>query len=83
MSKLSRTIYELLFVDVNTNKVSYTKLWSNIGNLVACVLFCYCVIGDKASTELWFVFGSLVIGNATFNKLLNFKYGKAAENKDE
>ena len=74
---------EFLFIDAFTGQVSHTKFWSNVGHALACGLFAFSVITGDASTELWFIFGTLVMGNATANKLLNIKYGIPANPTDD
>lgn len=64
-----------MFYDSHSDKISHTKFWSNIGHFLACGLFAFTVFTNVATVELWFVFGTLVMGNATAHKLLNLKYG--------
>lgn len=67
-------LVRLLIVDSHSGKISHTKFWSNVGHGLACVLFAFSVYKGMATTELWFVFGTLVMGNATAHKLLNMRY---------
>lgn len=77
--KIIKFLRELLVVDSRSGHISHTKFWSNIGHAVACTMFVYTVLKGNASVELWFVFGSLVMGNATAHKILNYKYGSVAD----
>ena len=59
----------LLVVDQANNRLSHTKLWSNVGYLIMCYTFLYAVMfGSQAGAELWLIFGGLVIGNRSLNK---------------
>lgn len=65
------------YLNPTTGKLSHTKFWSNIGHLVMTIAFIYEVTQGRASTDLWLVYGALVMGNATANKIINAKYNPA------
>lgn len=75
---MKKFITDFLFINAQTGNISTTKFWSNVGSAIMCGGFAYMVYKGTASTELWFVFGALVMGNSTANKILNFKYGQGA-----
>lgn len=75
MKSVMAYLNELLVIDSRSGRISHTKLWSNIGHAIVCCMFVFTVIDGKAGVDLWFVFGGLVMGNATAHKMLNLKYG--------
>jgi len=79
MSSSFTFIKQFLFIDSKTKQISHTKFWSNVGHAIMCGAFAFCVYKGVATTELWFVFGTLVMGNATANKILNMRFGVKAE----
>lgn len=74
--KLLHYINQLFIVDQDKKQISHTKLWSNVGYLLVCVAFVHQIWDSTASTELYLVFGGLVLGNRTLNKFIS-------RNKDE
>ena len=69
MTTVLHKLAALLLIDQDKNRLSHTKLWSNIGYAIMCYTFVYAVMfGSQASAELWLIFGGLVIGNRSLNK---------------
>lgn len=66
-----RFLGNLFVIDQNTKQVSHTKLWSNVGYLIMCIAFLHQVWDSSVTTELYLVFGALVIGNRTLNKYIS------------
>lgn len=64
LRKLFTFIYEFLFIDSRTDKMSHTKFLSVAAGIMMLVMFPYAVIhGDNAGAELWLIFGGLVFGS--------------------
>lgn len=79
MKRKLEFLKQFFFIDDHTGKISHNKFWSNVGYAVMCFSFVYCVYTGKAEVDLWLVFGTLVMGNATANKVLKLKYGNKAD----
>jgi len=62
---------DLLIIDQDKKQISHTKFWSNVGYLIMCVAFLHQVWDSTASTELYLVFGGIVVGNRTLNKFIS------------
>jgi hypothetical protein len=70
-------IYNFLFVCQKTGEVSHTHFWSQIGHAVMVYTFVYAVMyGSEIDYELWLLFGVVIIGNRTLNKVFSAKGDK-------
>ena len=67
-----KRIAELIFIDEH-GKWSHTKFWANIGNLIITYAFVHQVLLGTATTELYTMYGVIVIGNRTLNKFMQLK----------
>jgi len=66
---------QLFFINQETEKISHTKFWSNIGYASMVVTFLWAVIkGTTIDPVLWVLFGAIVIGNHTADKLLKYHF---------
>ena len=71
MRQAIKFLYRLLFID-DTNHVSHTKFWSNVGYACLCFTFVYAVMyGTTVDVMIWALFGVVVIGNRTLVYLFN------------
>lgn len=73
-----KKLYELIFIEQATNKLSHTKMWSNVGYAIMCWSFVHVVLEGKTdiAPELWILFGVTVIGNKSLHKYLDSKGNK-------
>lgn len=73
-------LYDFLFYDPKTNKVSHTKFWSNVGYGLMCFNFVYSVVHPtELDATIWMLFGAIVIGNRSLLKILKI----TKDNKNE
>lgn len=80
MKKPFQFLYQFLFVDQNTGKLSHTKFWSHIGYGTMSYTFTYAVMyGTTVDVTIWALFGLVVIGNRTILQLM----GRAADKKTD
>lgn len=63
-----------LLTDPATGRLSHTRLWSNLGCLVATVLFAKIGWTGELSPEVWAIFLVGVCGSAAVSKLTALKY---------
>lgn len=63
-----------LFADPATGRLSHTRLWSNVGSLVATVLFAKTGWDGQLSAEVWAIYLAGVCGSAAISKALSLKY---------
>ncbi len=62
-------------VTTNSNRVSQSKVWANIGSAVATWAFIYITIHDKMTWEIFFAYLGTVAGFTQVSKWLSYKYG--------
>jgi len=65
-------LYQFLFIDQETNTLSHTKFWSNIGYAIMCWSFVWVIYQGKTEVDymLWLLFGVVVIGNRTLKTVM-------------
>lgn len=71
MRQAIKFLYRLLILD-DSNQISHTKFWSNVGYACLCFTFVYAVMyGTTVDVMIWALFGVVVIGNRTIVYLFN------------
>jgi len=78
-----RTRRNLLLIDQDKNQISHTKFWANVGYLLMCIAFIHQVWVGTATTELYLVFGGIVIGNRTLTKFITRTPNERKGNTEE
>ena len=63
-----------LIIDSTTGKVSSSRFWYSVGNLVATWAFVFLIIKGLANEWTWFIYLGLLTGNKTAEKMLTLKY---------
>ena len=70
-------LYNFLFIESATGKVSHSKFFSVVGYVVLIWAFIYALMyGSLISYEFWTLFAVVVIGNKTLKKHLELKSRK-------
>jgi len=64
-----------LILDGNTGRVVGTKLASVTGHLLMSVFFCYHNYKHGFIGEQWMIYGTIVAGHKTAEKLIGLKWG--------
>lgn len=62
-------------VTTNSDRVSQSKIWANIGSAVASWAFIYITLHDKMTWEIFFAYLGTVAGFTQVSKWLSYKYG--------
>lgn len=62
-------------VSTPDGKVSHSKLWSNLGFVVASFIVVYLTIVDKLTIEYFLVYIASTVSNSTASKIIAVKYG--------
>ncbi len=71
MRQAIKFLYRLLILD-DSNQISHTKFWSNVGYACLCFTFVYAVMyGTTVDVMIWALFGVVVVGNRTLVYLFN------------
>ena len=71
MRQAIKFLYRLLILD-DSNQISHTKFWSNVGYACLCFTFVYAVMyGTTVDVMIWALFGVVVVGNRTIIYLFN------------
>ena len=74
---------DLFVIDQDKHQVSHTKFWANVGYLLMCVAFMHQVWMSTSTTELYLVFGGIVIGNRTLTKFITRTPNERKGNTEE
>lgn len=62
-------------VSTADGKVSHSKLWSNLGFVVASFIVVYLTVVDKLTTEYFLIYLASTVSNSTASKIIAVKYG--------
>lgn len=74
MTRPARLQLRDLVADPATGRLSHTRLWSNVGLALACVVFVRQGWTGQMSSEFFGIFLAGVCGNAAVSKFLSMKY---------
>ena len=75
MDKIIYNLKQFLIVNQETKKISHTKFWSNIGYGTLVGSFIWAVLKNATIDPLlWVLFGSVVVGNHTMDKILKYHF---------
>ena len=72
-----------LILDRNTGRVVGTKLASVTGHLLMSIFFAYHNYKYGFNGEQWMIYGSIVAGHKTAEKLIGLKWGGNSAQKDK
>lgn len=72
-------LYNLLFVDQDTNKISHSKFFACVASVSLTIAF-FLMIHDL---DAWMIYGGLLLGNHLGTRWTNNKSGITIENKNE
>lgn len=72
-TKLLHFIYQFLFIDQTTGRISHTKFWSQIGYLLSSYVFVLAFSSGIGTTELFVAYAAIVLGNKTLLQLMKKK----------
>ena len=64
-----------LILDRDTGRVVGTKLASVTGHLLMSVFFCYHNYEHGFNSEQWMIYGTIIAGHKTAEKLIGLKWG--------
>ena len=64
-----------LILDRNTGRVVGTKLASITGHLMMSLFFFYHIYKHGSNGEQWMIYGTIVAGHKTAEKLIGLKWG--------
>jgi hypothetical protein len=84
MKKFFAALHNILLYDNKANRLSHTKMWSNIGYACLCYTFVYAVMfGTTVDVMIWALFGVVVIGNRTVVELFTREPNKVTPPGEE
>lgn len=79
---IRKFLYEFLFVNQTTGKLSHTKFLSIASGLVMLGLFVYVNINKiEVNVELWLVYASTMLGSHHLTRFLEYKKATAAKSE--
>jgi hypothetical protein len=73
------TLSDLVVDSQDPNRISHTKLWSNIAYAAATAVFIVQAWKGTLQPDVWFIYLGIVGTHTTASKFLSMKYGKATE----
>lgn len=74
--KLCNFLYNFMFINQITGKISHDGFFQVIGMAVMTWAFIHAVLhGSNASYDLWLVFGTVVVGNGALQKVIQARSG--------
>lgn len=64
-----------LIWDVGTNRLSHTKLWSNVAYFMCTIAFGWGIWKGTLTWDIWLIYLGVVAGSTLASKVLSLKFG--------